>query len=89
MTLGMTVSKIAISLPDKLVEQARRAVAQGRAETLSAYVAVALVEQTKLDELAELLNEMLAETGGAMTAAERRAADDVLATPRKRKRRVA
>jgi len=85
MTIGMTVSKIAISLSDNLVAQARRAVARGRAESVSAYVAEALAEKVKLDDLAELLNEMLAESGGAMTAAERRTADDILGVPKKRK----
>jgi Arc/MetJ-type ribon-helix-helix transcriptional regulator len=78
----MTMSKIAISLPDPLVARARRAVQRGRAESVSAYVAVALAEKMKLDDLAELLGEMLAETGGPLTAAERRAADALLNGPR-------
>jgi len=89
MNNGMTVSKIAVSLPQTLVTQARRAVAQGRAESVSAYVASALEERAKLDDLAELLNEMLAETGGPLSAAERRAADAILGAPQKRKRRAA
>jgi Arc/MetJ-type ribon-helix-helix transcriptional regulator len=75
---GMTTAKIAVSLPTELVEQARRAVADGRAASVSAYVARALEEQAKLDDLASLLKEMLAETGGPLTAAERNAADQVL-----------
>jgi alkylhydroperoxidase/carboxymuconolactone decarboxylase family protein YurZ len=89
MTSGMTVSKIAISLPEKLLAHAKRAVARGRAETISAYVAGALTEQAKLEDLAELLNEMLAESGGPMTTAERRTADDILGVSKKRKRRAA
>jgi len=42
---------------------------------VSAYVARALEEQAKLDDLALLLEEMLAESGGPLTAAERKAAD--------------
>lgn len=75
---SMTTSKIAVSLPSELVEQARRAVAEGRAPSVSAYVARALEERTKLDDLASLLNEMLAETGGPLTASERKAADKAL-----------
>ena len=75
---GMTMSKIAVSLPSELVAQAQRAVAEGRAPSVSAYVARALEEQAKLDELAALLRDMLAETGGPLTAAERRAADRAL-----------
>jgi hypothetical protein len=42
---------------------------------MSAYVAAALEQKTKLDDLDDLLSEMLAESGGPLTAAERRAAD--------------
>lgn len=78
MMIGMTTSKIAVSLPSELVEQAQRAVAEGRSPSVSAYVARALEEQTKLDDLASLLDEMLAETGGPLTVAERNAADEAL-----------
>ncbi len=78
MISGMTSAKIAVSLPTEIVEQARRAVADGRAASVSAYVARALEEQAKLDDLASLLEEMLAETGGPLTAAERRTADRAL-----------
>jgi Arc/MetJ-type ribon-helix-helix transcriptional regulator len=85
----MTASKIAISLPKALVAQARRAVKRGRAASVSAYVASALVEKAKLDDLAQLLDAMLAETGGPLSASERRWADEVLGVTRKRKRRAA
>ncbi len=78
MIVGMTTSKIAVSLPSELVEQAQRAVAEGRTPSVSAYVARALEEQAKLDDLASLLTEMLAESGGPLTAAERKAADRAL-----------
>ncbi|MCL4414942.1 MAG: toxin-antitoxin system antitoxin subunit [Acidimicrobiales bacterium] len=74
----MTTTKIAVSLPGELVAQARRAVSEGRASSVSAYVARAIEEQAKLDDLASLLEEMLAETGGPLSAAERRAADRAL-----------
>ena len=86
---SMTASKIAVSLPKALVAQARRAVKRGRAESVSAYVASALVERAKLDDLAELLDEMLAESGGPLSAVERRSADEVLGVGRSRKRRSA
>ena len=85
----MTASeKIAISLPRRLALRARRAVSQGRATSVSAYVASALEEKVKLDELSTLLDEMLAETGGPLTPAERRAADRTLGVRPKRKRRA-
>jgi len=74
----MNSEKIAVSLPRTLVEQARNAVREGRAESVSAYVAAALEEKTKLDELEDLLQEMLAETGGPLSANERAAADTAL-----------
>ena len=83
------MAKVAVSLPEGLVAQARRAVARGRSESVSAYVAAALAEKAKLDELSELLQEMLSETGGPLTAAERRFADEALGGPRRRKRRAA
>jgi hypothetical protein len=46
------------------------------------------VEKTKLDDLAALLDEMLAASGGPMTSAERRTADRRLGlAPKTRKRR--
>jgi Arc/MetJ-type ribon-helix-helix transcriptional regulator len=74
----MTKTKIAVSLPAELVAQANEAVAEGRASSVSAYVAAALEEKAKLDDLASLLDEMLAETGGPLTAREREAADRAL-----------
>jgi len=70
--------KIAVSLPDELVEHARRAVTEGRAASVSAYVAAALAERQRTEGLAALLDEMLGETGGPMSPAERRRADRLL-----------
>lgn len=87
----MTVQKIAVSLPKHVVDGARRAVRSGRAKSVSAYVADALEERVKLDDLSLLLDEMLAESGGPLTPAERRAADRALGVekhaPRKRRAR--
>jgi Arc/MetJ-type ribon-helix-helix transcriptional regulator len=86
-TAGMnTAEKIAISLPRNLAERARRAVRQGRAPSVSAYVASAIEEKVKLDELAVLLDEMLAESGGPLTPTERRRADRELGMSAKTRR---
>lgn len=82
-----TTAKIAISLPTALAERARTAVQKGRAASVSAYVAAALEEKAKLDDLASLLDEMLAESGGPLTAAERRAADKALGVSASRAKR--
>lgn len=60
--LGMT-TKIAVSLPDELVAAARRAVGEGRAPSVSAFVAAALNEHSRYGQLADLLSEMSAEAG--------------------------
>jgi hypothetical protein len=84
----MTTGKIAVSIPRDVLDRARRAVRSGRATTMSAYVAAALAQKSTLDELDDLLQQMLAESGGPLTAAEVRAADAAL-LGRKRKRRRA
>jgi Arc/MetJ-type ribon-helix-helix transcriptional regulator len=85
----MTTEKIAVSLPKATASRARRAVSRGRAPSVSAYVAAAIDEKAKLEDLAALLDEMLAESGGPLTAAEKRAADRELgvAAPRARRGR--
>lgn len=81
--------KLAVSLPRHAAESARRAVREGRAESVSAYVAEAIEDKAKLDDLAALLDEMLAESGGPLTAAERRAADRALGIQASNPRRKA
>jgi hypothetical protein len=78
---------IVVSLPKGVAERTRRAVLQGRAPSVSAYVAAALEEKAKLDELSVLLDEMLAESGGPLTEAERRAADRALGVTARTRRR--
>ena len=55
--------KIAVSLPEELVAAARRAVAAGRATTVSAYVADALVRAEREHSLSELLADLDRELG--------------------------
>jgi Arc/MetJ-type ribon-helix-helix transcriptional regulator len=56
-------TKIAVSLPDELVTAARQSVAQGRARSVSAFIADAIQEHGRYDNLADLLAEMAAEAG--------------------------
>ena len=86
MMIGMTPKeKIAVSLPGHLVDAAKQAVRDGRAPNVSSYVAEALASKAMLDDLSGLLDEMLAETGGPLTAAERRAADKILGGAKRRR----
>jgi Arc/MetJ-type ribon-helix-helix transcriptional regulator len=80
--------KIAISLPRPVAERTRKAVSQGRAASVSAYIVKALEEKVKLDELSALLAEMLEESGGPLTRAEERAADRALGVKRQKPRGV-
>lgn len=82
----MTMAKIAVTIPRPLLEKARRAVKSGRARSVSAYVAAALDEKTKLDELKAMLDEMLEGAGGPMTAEERGKAERVLGIAPRRRR---
>jgi Arc/MetJ-type ribon-helix-helix transcriptional regulator len=63
--------KIAISLPDDLVAEARAAVASGRATSVSAYVADAMRGVSRRETLREVLDDIFEEIG--YPDAERRA----------------
>lgn len=56
-------AKIAVSLPDHLVAEARAAVTEGRAGSVSAYVADAMQEKSRRRTLAEVLDELDVELG--------------------------
>jgi len=66
----MTREKIAITLPQEQVAAARRAVAEGRAASVSAYISQALARRDADEELAEAIAEIYAEAG-APTAEDR------------------
>jgi Arc/MetJ-type ribon-helix-helix transcriptional regulator len=51
-------TKIAVSLPDELVEAARAAVRDGRAPSVSAYVADAMADKARRTSLGELLDDL-------------------------------
>lgn len=70
-------TKIAVSLPDADVEAARRAVAAGRAPSVSAYIAEAIARRERQDSLTELLDDLDRELG-APSAADYRWADKAL-----------
>ena len=58
-------TKIAVSLPDELVAEARAAVDEGRAASVSAYVAEALAEKSRRHSLDDLLTEWVGALGPA------------------------
>lgn len=63
MIMSMTREKIAITLPKEQVAAARRAVAEGRSPSVSAYISQALARRDADEELAETIAEIYAETG--------------------------
>jgi antitoxin ParD1/3/4 len=56
-------TKIVVSLPDELADAAGRAVAEGRASSVSAFIASAIADKTRFDDLEALLADMAAESG--------------------------
>jgi Arc/MetJ-type ribon-helix-helix transcriptional regulator len=56
-------TKIAVSLPDDLVEAARAAVRDGRAASVSSFVAEALAEHERSGQLSQLVADIIAEDG--------------------------
>jgi Arc/MetJ-type ribon-helix-helix transcriptional regulator len=60
--LGMT-TKIAVSLPDDLVAEAKAAVAAGRSASVSAYIAEAMRGVSRRETLREVLDDIFDEIG--------------------------
>jgi Arc/MetJ-type ribon-helix-helix transcriptional regulator len=58
----MTI-KIAVSLPDELAQQARQAVRDGRAASVSAYIADAMAQAERVRSISTLVADMRAEDG--------------------------
>lgn len=56
-------TKIAVSLPDEQVTAAKRAVAEGRAASVSALVSEALADKLQAEDLAVLVADIIAQAG--------------------------
>lgn len=65
----MSTSKVALSIPAEVLEQAKKEVAAGRAKSLSSFVSAALDEKLRRDELAAILDAMDASYGAPSKAA--------------------
>jgi antitoxin ParD1/3/4 len=79
--------QIAINLPKEQVAAAERAVNEGRARSVSAYVADALERQTRADALGELIASMRAE-GGTPSSQDYAWADAALGVSRRSQSRA-
>ena len=60
---SMTTAKVALSMPAEVLRLAKKEVAAGRAKSLSSFVAEAVDEKLRRDELADILDTMDAEYG--------------------------
>ena len=78
----MTAAKIAITLPPEQLARAKRAVRSGRAESVSAYIVRALVQQDREAELQALVDDLVSQHGEP-TAQENAWARRVLRRKRK------
>src|SRR5260370_40538561 len=56
-------TKLAVSLPDELAEQARQAVREGRAASVCAYIADAMAQSARTRSISRLVADMRAEDG--------------------------
>jgi hypothetical protein len=59
----MTSAKVALSMPADVLRLAKKEVAAGRAKSLSSFVAEAVAEKLRRDELTSILDAMDAERG--------------------------
>jgi hypothetical protein len=66
----MTAAKVAISIPARVLKEAKQQVRNGHAKSLSALVTEAVEDKVRRNELAEILNQMDAEFGKPSTAAQ-------------------
>ena len=84
MTNGMTTRKIAITLPEEQVVEAKRAVTEGRARSVSAYVAEAVAARAESHGLQAYVDALIAEHGKP-TAEDYAWADAQLDTGKRRR----
>jgi hypothetical protein len=75
--LGMTKSKIAISLPKDQIARVHREVRAGRAASVSGYISRVLAEQERRESLRELLLDLI-EQHGAPSAEDIKWAESAL-----------
>jgi Arc/MetJ-type ribon-helix-helix transcriptional regulator len=83
----MTMTKIAVTLPEDLVAAAKAAVADGQARSVSAYVAAALGAHTERQGLRAYADSLIAEFGKPSTADYRWADEQIARTQPSRRRR--
>jgi len=85
MVLSMATAKITITLPEEQIREIQELVAAGEAGNVSAFVkhavAVALSDAAGWKEM---LQDALVQTGGPLTSKERKWADTILSSQRRK-----
>jgi Arc/MetJ-type ribon-helix-helix transcriptional regulator len=90
MVIGMASKKVTITIDEHQLTRVRALVDAGKATSVSGFVQHAV--GVAVDDVAgwgALLAQALEDTGGAMSADEKRWADEVLGVPKRRKRSAA
>ncbi len=83
----MATRKVTITLPEKQLSAIRALVEAGKAPNVSAFVKHAVnVSLADVAGWGALLGKALEDTGGPLTRAERKWADSILGSSRKRRR---
>lgn len=65
------MQRVTITMPDDVLEEVRRRVADGRARNVSSYISSLVEESVRTDGLLELLDELDAEEGPPSEEAQR------------------
>jgi hypothetical protein len=60
---GMTMTKIAITLPEEELVKVHRAIRAGRADSVSGYIARVLAENARQESLRDLVRDLITEYG--------------------------
>lgn len=63
-------SRVTVTIPDEVLEVARRAVESGSATSLSAWVVEAAEAKTRRESLGQVLDDLLAASGGPLSEEE-------------------
>ncbi len=87
MVIGMATRKVTVTLDEAQLEQIKQLIETGTAPSVSGFVQHAV--SVSLDDIAgwgAVLAEALRETGGPLSGDERAWADELLGTPRRRRR---
>ena len=89
MVIGMATTKITITLPDTQLDEVRQRVASHQAASISGFIQQAVQKSLRnAVEFREMVDQVLAETGGPVTPKEREWARKMI-SPRKRSPKTA